>query len=274
MLVLAHVLTRWFDLWGSGAIGSLPTGPGNAKGDIKMQTKQPYFEVYIQGQYAARGENRTKVARNYKTKVRIPESSINMAQSLIQGVFLPTYLLSKDPDYAHVRTCFILDAIPKDSASKTNMTVDELLVIASYDELKMLVNKLDLPINVELFPTTQGLRDAVRMAKDNPEVFTERQNRKKKVPATEYQKFLEMNEMTVKDVIKNPIVNVEDKASSDEEGGALTNIEDLQKEAEELGLKYQKNWKAETLLRKIEEYKAAVGGRDTAAGRSPLIDEV
>ena len=126
-----------------------------------------YYEVKVHGEYFAQS-GKERVVRGYKATFKIPDASAPLG--VIKGKLLIPFLMKKDPGFTSVYTHHIDEINPKGRA----FDPDEIPYrFQTKEQLRIFCKRHHLTVNVDEYGSLGLLRDHVRLAKEEPENFSQ-----------------------------------------------------------------------------------------------------
>lgn len=132
------------------------------------------YLVTVEGQYYGSDQGH-KAKKTYKLEVKMTEKMMEKALSVIKNNVLPVMLPKKYPDYKRFRTHVITHVkyLGSESGKITNVNYMGL------NQLQEHIVENGLPIDTDLYLTTEDLRRAILLHKESPEDFAQEQKARK-----------------------------------------------------------------------------------------------
>ena len=128
------------------------------------------YHVKVTGNYIARSStmDKEKVVRPYEIEGQIP--TLHAALSIVKNKLLAPALSAKYPDYVSYLTYHIVEITPLDTNSATQMEKVEVAYMDK-DQLAAYIKEHALPVLPRYYPDLFKLREAVQLAKDDPQGY-------------------------------------------------------------------------------------------------------
>ena len=128
------------------------------------------FHVKVVGQYVARSGvmEKEKIKKNYEIEGNIP--TLNCALSIVKNKLLAPALAKKYPDYVTFLTYHIVETVPLDEKAKSSMRQAEISFMDRATIIRYIKDNA-LGVDARYYPNLFRLREAVQMAKEDPEGY-------------------------------------------------------------------------------------------------------
>lgn len=139
----------------------------SVKGDI--------YEVTVEGKYYSNEAGR-KAEKPYKVTVKMDEQAKHRGfLSVARNEILPRLLAKKYPDYKRFRTHTVTEV---KNITKGGTAVNELNFM-NRNQIVAFITQRQLPIEYDLYPQIEDLRQALRNYRDNRDMFLKMQDKRK-----------------------------------------------------------------------------------------------
>jgi hypothetical protein len=128
------------------------------------------FKVKVVGDYIARSpvSDKEKIRKQYEVEGNIP--SLVGALSVVKNKLLAPLLAAKYKDYVSYLTYNIVQITPLDVESQRQMGKSEVTFM-NREQLLAYIRDNALPVDAKYYPNLFRLREAVQLAKEDPEGY-------------------------------------------------------------------------------------------------------